>query len=99
MNATISSQTFECVDILMAAFLLARGHRMTEIRQNPSRPDRSIFMFERVASTESDAREFVEDGLVPVRSLARHLSRLRNHVRNERHATNARNGNDGSFRS
>jgi hypothetical protein len=88
----MSSGIYETQDILLAAFLLSRNRTMLET--TPSQlPGRDIFVFADPNNLlASDAKEFLDDGPIPVRTLARNLSKLRNQVRQKRHgAQNTRN--------
>lgn len=71
--------TFEVKDLLLAAFLEARGHR----RSDTLLDDRGygVFVFPDGAKIKNDAKQFIEDAEVPVRTLARNISRLRRDFR------------------
>ncbi len=69
-------------DILMSSFLVVRGFYLKRLK--PETAGRFSFVFENSPELARAAIEFLQDGLVPVRSLARTLSQLRNRCRNNR---------------
>ena len=73
------NENFETADLLMAAFLQVRGHQLLKLC--PDGTGQAIFIFACENGIQRDAQEFLEDGLVPVRSLARRVARLRSRCR------------------
>lgn len=83
---------YETEDILCAAFLQSYGHFLSETKAHPAKRNYFLFVFQDPqGSVEKDGQKFLNDGLVPVRTLARNLSKLRNRSRENRftNTTNA----------
>lgn len=68
-------------DIVQAAFLQTRGHTLLELKAHPHKPGRVLFVFEDRPDIAGDAQDFLEDGEVPARTLARRIGRLRDRIR------------------
>ena len=75
-------ERFVTQDILMAAFLQVRGHHLLELQ--PDAGGRSVFVFADSPHIGDDAKDFLQDAPVPVRSLARAMARMRNRCREAR---------------
>lgn len=75
------TSTFEIKDLLMAAFLQVRGHRLLDLR--PDGAGRAVFVFGDGEQTREDAKAFLEDAptAIPVRSLGRRVANLRSRCR------------------
>jgi len=73
---------FQTGDLLMAAFLQTRGHELVGLR--PGGNGKFDFVFADSAAVQRDAKEFLEDGLIPVRSLARRIAKLKSRCREGR---------------
>lgn len=76
------NKTFQTSDLLMAAFLQARGHHLLELR--PSGEGKAVFIFRDEDEIQQSAAEFLQDAAIPVRTLARRIARLRSRCREVR---------------
>lgn len=72
----MEKEKFGTADLLLAAFLQTRAHELLGLVPDKD-ASRAVFVFADSERIQRDAKDFFEDGLVPVRSLARRISRLR----------------------
>ncbi len=78
-------------DTLLTAFLQVRGHELLDLR--PNGDGRAIFVFRDSEQLKRDAKDFLEDGFVRVRTFSKRMAKLRDACRElRRPPTNPQQG-------
>ncbi len=77
-------RNFTTTEFLLAAFLRVKGHELVDMLPNLNGDGRVTFVFRNNDQIGRDTQNFIENGLVPVKSLSRQIARLRDAVREMR---------------
>ena len=73
------NEKFTTVELVLAAFLQVKGHELLEMQ--PNGDGKVTFVFRDSEQIVRDAKAYVEDAPIPVRSLSRRIARLRDDCR------------------